>query len=108
MVIVYKKWKKYNEILLTKNKMDLNNQKITNHPPFPDTTYRVDIVIESSLGWKIMHLFIRADTIVKCWIISKQFLKIWLFVNIINLLEILLQKMILKFLRINEVRSHNL
>ena len=24
MVIVYKKWKKYNEIQLTKNKMDLN------------------------------------------------------------------------------------
>ena len=25
----------YNEILLTKNKMDLNNWKIKNHPPFP-------------------------------------------------------------------------
>ena len=33
MVIFYKKWKKYNEIQLTKNKMDLNIQKITNHPP---------------------------------------------------------------------------
>ena len=32
MVIFYKKWKKYNEIQLTKNKMDLNNQKMTNHP----------------------------------------------------------------------------
>ena len=29
------KWKKYNEIQLTKNKMDLNNRKMTNHPPFP-------------------------------------------------------------------------
>ena len=35
MVIFYKKWKKYNEIELTKNKMNLNIRKITNHPPFP-------------------------------------------------------------------------
>ena len=33
MVTFYKKWKKYNEIQLTKNKMDLNNRKMTNHPP---------------------------------------------------------------------------
>ena len=33
MVIFYKKFKKYNEIKLTKNKMDLNNRKMTNHPP---------------------------------------------------------------------------
>ena len=31
MVIVYKKWKKYNEIQLTKNKMNLNIRKMTNH-----------------------------------------------------------------------------
>ena len=31
MVIFYKKWKKNNEIQLTKNKMDLNIRKITNH-----------------------------------------------------------------------------
>ena len=36
MVIFYKKWKKYNEFQLTKNKMDLNIRKITNHPPSPD------------------------------------------------------------------------
>ena len=35
MVIFYKKWKKYNETKLTKNKMDLNIWKITNHPPSP-------------------------------------------------------------------------
>ena len=35
MVIFYKKCKKYNEIQLTKNKMDLNIRKITNHPPSP-------------------------------------------------------------------------
>ena len=35
MVIFYKKWKKYNEIQLTKNKMELNIRKITNHPPSP-------------------------------------------------------------------------
>ena len=33
MVIFYKKWKKYNEIQLTKSKMDLNIRKITNHSP---------------------------------------------------------------------------
>ena len=32
MVIFHKKWKKYNEIQLPKNKMDLNIRKITNHP----------------------------------------------------------------------------
>ena len=35
MVIFYKKWKKYNEIQLTKSKMDLNMRKLTNHPPSP-------------------------------------------------------------------------
>ena len=33
MVIFYKKWKKYNEIQLTKNQMDLNIRKVTNRPP---------------------------------------------------------------------------
>ena len=37
MVIFYKKWKKYNEFQLTKNKMDLNIRKMTNHPPSPDS-----------------------------------------------------------------------
>ena len=36
MVIFYKKWKKYDEIQSTKNKMDLNIQKRTNHPLSPD------------------------------------------------------------------------
>ena len=35
MVIFYKKWKKYNEIHLTKNKMDLNIRKMTNHQYTP-------------------------------------------------------------------------
>ena len=35
MVIFYSKWKKYNKIQLIKNKMDLNNRKMTNHPPSP-------------------------------------------------------------------------
>ena len=33
MVIFYKKWKKYNEIKLPNNKMNLNNRKMKNHPP---------------------------------------------------------------------------
>ena len=36
MVIFYKKWKMYNEFQLTKNKMDLNIRKMTNHPPSPE------------------------------------------------------------------------
>ena len=36
MVIFYKKWKKYTEIQLTKNKMDLNVRKMINHPPSPE------------------------------------------------------------------------
>ena len=32
--------KKYNEIQLTKNKMDLNNRKMTNHPPSPEILWR--------------------------------------------------------------------
>ena len=35
MVIFYKKWKKYNEIQLAKNKINLNIRKMTNYPPFP-------------------------------------------------------------------------
>ena len=35
IVIFYKKWKEYNEIQLTKNKMNLNIRKMTNHPPSP-------------------------------------------------------------------------
>ena len=35
MVAFYKIWKKYNEIQLTKVKMDLNNRKMKNHPPSP-------------------------------------------------------------------------
>ena len=33
-MVFYKIWKKYNKIQLTKIKMDLNNRKMTKHPPF--------------------------------------------------------------------------
>ena len=42
MVIFYEEWKKYNEIQLTKNKMDLNIRKITNHPPSPVIAVKVE------------------------------------------------------------------
>ena len=35
ILIFYKKWKKYNEIQLTKIKMDINIRKITNRQPSP-------------------------------------------------------------------------
>ena len=51
MVIFCNKWKKYNEMQLTKNKMGLNIRKMTNHPPSPlqsyklfyDSTYKLSI-----------------------------------------------------------------
>ena len=41
MVIFYKKWKKYNEIQLTKHKINLNIRKMTNHPPSPEVEEKV-------------------------------------------------------------------
>ena len=43
MVIFHKKWKKYDEIQLTKNKMDLNIRKMPNHPP-SGWTYNFTII----------------------------------------------------------------
>ena len=45
MVIFYKKWKKYNEIQLTKTKMEINIRKITNHPPSPGNKIIIIIII---------------------------------------------------------------
>ena len=36
MELFSKIWKNYNEIQLTKKKMDLNNRKMTNQPPSPE------------------------------------------------------------------------
>ena len=48
MVRFNKKWKKYNEIQLTKNIMDLNIRKMTNHPPSPGL-YLIFIDINSTM-----------------------------------------------------------
>ena len=48
MLLLYRKWKKYNEIQLTKNKIDLNNQNFTNHPP----SHIVDFKQNSNLLYK--------------------------------------------------------
>ena len=55
MVIFNKKWKKYNEIQLTKNIMDLNIRKMTNHPPSPGQK----VIF---IGHTIINLFLIADT----------------------------------------------
>ena len=34
-LVFYKRWNKYNETQLTKDKMDVNNLKMKNHPPSP-------------------------------------------------------------------------
>ena len=39
IAIFNKKWKKYNEIQLTKNKMDFNSLIMKNHPPSPETSH---------------------------------------------------------------------
>ena len=47
MVILYKKLKKYNEIQLTKNKMDLNTRKMTNHPPSPGNPTLIEQTVKN-------------------------------------------------------------
>ena len=44
-VIFYKKSKKYNEIQLIKNKMDINIRKMTNHPPSPEVNIWLKIFL---------------------------------------------------------------
>ena len=61
MVIVYKKWKKYNEIQLMKNKMDLNNQKMTNHPPSPVTYLQL-------VNWHVHPKFVIFTIFYKNWL----------------------------------------
>ena len=63
MVIIYKKWKKYNEILLTKTKMDLNIPKTTNHPPSRQSSlevlvYKCLTISSFSLRIHIVHLYL--------------------------------------------------
>ena len=42
MLVLYKRWKKHNEIQLTKNKMDLNNRKLKIiHPPPSEESHPV-------------------------------------------------------------------
>ena len=50
MVIFYKKWKTYNEIQLTKNKMYLNILKMTNHPPSHDQN-----TVTNHLHYKVLQ-----------------------------------------------------
>ena len=56
MVIFYKKWKKYNEIQMTKNKMDLNIRKMTNHPPSPGTSIQ-PILKSNSTSFMFHNIF---------------------------------------------------
>ena len=58
MVIFYKKWKKYNEFQLTKNKMDLNIRKMTNHPPSPASMFTVLYVL---LAPKVNDITLKLD-----------------------------------------------
>ena len=47
--IPYQKvWNKFNGVKLIKDKMDLNNRKMKNHPPSPDQ-------IGGEIGGKIIH-----------------------------------------------------
>ena len=56
MVIFYKKLKKYNEIQ-TKNKMDLNNQKMKNHPPSPDNFQYFDTNLQIAMQlWVLVKI----------------------------------------------------
>ena len=56
MVIFCKKWKKYNEIQLTKNKMDLNIRKMTNHPPSPAIVHKLNSFLNKRLHTLLQHI----------------------------------------------------
>ena len=61
MVIFYKKLKKYNEIQLTKNKMDLNIRKITNNPPSLEMRSQPLICTNSNITAKYKYSIIIPD-----------------------------------------------
>ena len=54
MVLFCKIWKKYNEIQLTKNKMDLNNRKMTDHPPSPVITSSATTLASGVLSYQYL------------------------------------------------------
>ena len=61
MVIFYKKWKKYNEIQMTKNKMDLNIRKMTNRSLSPKVPISMAIknvkrVLSTACAWEQQEL----------------------------------------------------
>ena len=50
MLVLYKKWKNYNEFQLTKNKMDLNNRKWKIiHPPSCEESHPVTDPLEKTV-----------------------------------------------------------
>ena len=50
MSVLYKRWKKHNETQLTKNKMDLNIRKMTNHPPSPSMAQKNKLPFSMAIG----------------------------------------------------------
>ena len=68
MVIFHKKWKKYNEIQLTKNKMNLNIRKITNHSPslFP--------ILDGQQGCTMKYITEQKYFLIECLYYSLIFL----------------------------------
>ena len=56
MVIFYIIWKKYNEIQLTKSKMDRNIRRMTNHPPSPDILDLIFIYLLNKIAQKSRFL----------------------------------------------------
>ena len=78
MVIFNKKWKKYNEIQLTKNIMDLNIRKMTNHPPSPVQKYAL-ILVKMSPKYTVtrirIYIYVYIDNIenIYCHSLSIQY-----------------------------------
>ena len=72
MVIFDEKWKKYNEIQLTKNKMYLNIRKMTNHPPSPEVynhkAINIDIKADTSRPSLSAHIK-RCHRVETCWLL---------------------------------------
>ena len=53
IILFYKIWNKYNEIQLTKNKMGLDNPRMTNHPSSPNLYARWGT--ETEFKFPLMH-----------------------------------------------------
>ena len=97
MVIFYKKWKKYNEIQLRKNTMDLNIRKMINHPPVVSLSARLEMdrkVCPRTTTSYTKELFIRGQNTEVTQKLRVSKINVKRFACIYNIQNIHLQKLL--------------